>query len=59
MKINIGLTAPKANAESEKDAVNTEKYHEDKLLVLLLAYDRRNSQILSYLLDECYYYWPS
>ena len=26
LKINVGLTAPKANAESEKDAINTEKY---------------------------------
>lgn len=52
------MTAPKANAESEKDAVNTEKYPEDKILILLLAYDRRNGKILKYLLDELYMYWP-
>ena len=34
MKINVSMTAPKANADSEKDAVNTEKYTEDKILIL-------------------------
>jgi len=29
MKVNVGMTAPKANAESEKDAFNNEKYTED------------------------------
>ena len=43
LKVNIGMTIPKANADSEKDAFNSEKYPEDKILALLLAYDRRNA----------------
>lgn len=58
LKINIGLTAPKANADSEKDAVNTEKYPEDKIMLLLIAFDRGNTDIFWYLLHECYYFWP-
>ena len=58
MKINIGLTAPKSNAESERDAVNNDRYPEDKILLLLLAYDRRNPQILKFLLDEAFRFWP-
>jgi ankyrin repeat protein len=54
LKVNISLSVPKANAESEKDATNTEKYPEDKIMALLLAYDRRDAQILKFLLDECY-----
>lgn len=42
MRINLGLTAPKANADSEKDAVNYDRYPEDKIMLLLLAYDRMN-----------------
>lgn len=53
------MTAPKANADFEKDAVNTEKYPEDKIMLLLLAYDRRNAKILKYLLDEFYMFWPN
>lgn len=43
MKINIPLTGMKSNADHEKDAVNNDRYPEDKLMALLLAYDRRNS----------------
>jgi len=59
MRINLGLTAPKSNAESEKDPVNTDRYPEDKLLTLLLAYDRKDPQLLKLLLDEGYRIWPS
>ena len=58
MKVNIGLTAPKANAESERDVSNNDKYPEDKIILLLLAYDRRNPMILKFLLDECFRFWP-
>lgn len=58
MRVNVGLTGPKANADNEKDAVNTEKYPEDKIMLLLLAYDRRDTKVLSYLLDELYQFWP-
>lgn len=58
MKINLALTAPKAPAENEKENVNNDKYDEDKIMVLLLAYDRRNPQMLKYLLDEGFRYWP-
>jgi hypothetical protein len=55
MNINIGLTAPKANADSEKDAVvNPKGFPEDKIMSLLLAFDRRDAKILKFLLDECY-----
>lgn len=53
------LTGMKSNADHEKDAVNNDRYPEDKLMALLLAYDRRNSQILKFLLDEGYKIWPS
>ena len=59
LKVNIAMTAPKARAESERDASNSEKYTEDKIMILLLAYDRRNHVILMYLLDECVRFWPS
>ena len=58
LRVNIGLTAPKANAESERDVANNDKYPEDKIMLLLLAYDRRNTVILKYLLDEYYRFWP-
>jgi len=59
LKINLAVTAPKAPAESERDASNSEKYTEDKIMILLLAYDRRNHVILRYLLDEGMRFWPS
>lgn len=59
LKVNLAVTAPKAPAESERDPVNNEKYTEDKIMILLLAYDRRHPLILKYLLDEGYKYWPS
>lgn len=59
MKINMPITGMKSNADHEKDAVNNDRYPEDKLMALLLAYDRRNSQILKFLLDEGYKIWPS
>lgn len=59
MKINLGLTGQKHNAESEKEAVNTDRYKEDKLLSLLLAYDRKDPDILKILLDEGFRIWPS
>jgi len=59
LKINLAMTAPKARAESERDASNSEKYTEDKIMILLLAYDRRNHIILKYLLDEGCRFWPS
>lgn len=58
LKVNLGVTAPKANAESERDAVNNEKYLEDKIMLLMLAYDRHNPMIMRFLLDECYRFWP-
>lgn len=58
MRINLALTAPKAPGENEREAVNNEKYTEDKIMVLLLAYDRRNPQLLRYLLDEGARFWP-
>lgn len=59
MKINLYITGKKSNADHEKEAVNNDRYPEDKLMALLLAYDRRNAQILKFLLDEGYKIWPS
>lgn len=59
LKINLSLTAPKAPAENEREAVNNEKYTEDKIMLPLLAYDRRNPGMLKFLLDEGFRYWPS
>lgn len=43
MQITFGVTAPKANAESEKEAaVNPKGFPEDKIMLLLIAYDRRD-----------------
>jgi hypothetical protein len=59
LKVNVSVTAPKPLAESEKDPTNSVNYPEDKILLLFLAFDRRNSKILAYLLDRLYYFWPS
>jgi hypothetical protein len=59
MKVNLALTAQKAPAESERDPANNEKYTEDKIMLPLLAYDRRNPSLLKYLLDEGFRVWPS
>lgn len=59
LKVNFAMTGPKANAESEKDEFNNEHYPEDKILLLLLAYDRRNSRILKFLLDQMHMFWPT
>lgn len=53
------VTAPKPLAESEKDPTNSVNYPEDKILLLLLAFDRRNQKILTFLLDKLYFFWPS
>ena len=58
LKVNLSMTAPKANAESESDVINNDKYPEDKIMLLLLAYDRKNSTILRFLLDEGFRFWP-
>lgn len=59
MRVNFALTAPKAPADFERDPVNHDKYTEDKIMLTLLAYDRKNPQLLKYLLDEGYKFWPS
>ena len=59
MRVNLGLTAPKAPADSERDNANNERYTEDKIMLPLLAYDRRNPAMLKYLLDEGHKVWPS
>jgi len=58
-KVNLSLTAAKAPAENEREPVNNEKYTEDKIMLLLLAFDRRNPSMLKYLLDEGHRVWPS
>ena len=59
MRVNLGFTLPKTNADNERDIVNNEKYPEDKIMVLTMAYEARDPAMLSYLLDECQCFWPS
>ena len=59
MRVNFALTAPKAPADSERDPVNHDKYTEDKIMLTLIAYDRKNPMLLKYLLDEGFKFWPS
>ena len=59
LKVYICVTAPKSLGESEKDPTNSVNFPEDKILLLLLAYDRKNAKILSYLLEKLYYFWPT
>lgn len=42
MKVNWSITAPKHPADSERDNVNNEKYTEDKIMLLLLSYERKS-----------------
>jgi hypothetical protein len=59
MKVNMALTAPRPPAENEREAVNNERYAEDKLMLVVMAYNKRNPTMLKFLLDEGYKYWPS
>jgi len=43
MRVNFALTSPKAPADSERDPVNHDKYTEDKIMLTLIAYDRKNA----------------
>ena len=58
-KVNPTLTCPRANAESETDPTNSVNFPEDKILVLLLAVEKRNGGILSFLLNNCGFLWPT
>ena len=58
LKVNIVITAPNSIAESEKDPTNSVKqFQEDKIILLLLAFTKRNADIISYLLNELWYFW--
>ena len=58
LKVNIVITAPNSIAESEKDPTNSVKqFQEDKIILLLLAFSKRNADIISYLLNELWYFW--
>lgn len=59
LKVNICVTAPKPLAESENDPTNSVNFPEDKILLLLLAYEHKSTKILTYLLEKLYYFWPS
>lgn len=52
LDINVGITAPKASAVSEKDPTNSVSFPEDKIILLLIAVGRKNTEILKYLLDD-------
>lgn len=59
LKVNVSVTAPKAKAESEKDPTNSVNFKEDKILLLMLAFTKRNGEVLSFLLNELWYFWTS
>ncbi len=55
--VNIGLTVPKPAAESEKDPTNSVSFPEDRIILLLIAIDRNNYQVLEYLLNALSQFW--
>ena len=57
MEVNVGLTVHKSCAESEKDPTNNLEFQEDKIVLLLIALDRNNVEILSFLLNELAKFW--
>mmetsp|Transcript_11884 Transcript_11884/g.15133 ORF Transcript_11884/g.15133 Transcript_11884/m.15133 type:complete len:96 (-) Transcript_11884:2231-2518(-) len=57
LKVNLSVTAPKAHGESEKDPTNSVNFPEDKIMLLIMAYAKRNGPMLSYLLDTLWYFW--
>ena len=59
LNVNVSVTAPNAKAESEKDPTNSVNFKEDKILLLMLAFTKRNAGILSFLLNELWYFWTS
>ena len=59
LNVSVNVTAPKAKAESEKDPTNIIDFKEDKILLLMLAFTKKNGEIMSFLLNELWYYWTS
>jgi ankyrin repeat protein len=59
LKVSIKTIGPKATYENEKDPTNLDTFPEDKIILLLLAVETRNKQMLQYLLDELHYFWYS
>jgi hypothetical protein len=55
----LAVTAPKCNAESEQDPTNSVNFPEDKILLLLLACDRRRMDVLDYLVNDLSKFWSS
>lgn len=51
LKINIGITVLKPAAESEKDPTNLATFPEDRIILLLIAIERNNFEVLDYLLN--------
>ena len=59
IKVGVKITAPKALADKETEPTNSSQVPEDKILLLLLASEKRNTPMLEYLLEELHYFWPS
>ena len=59
LKISIKTIGPKAMYENEKDPTNLDTFPEDKILLLLLAVEQRNKEMLQYLLDQLSHLWYS
>ena len=57
LRVNISITAPKAHGESEKDPTNSVNFPEDKFMLLLIAFAKRDRPMLEFLLDELWYFW--
>ena len=57
LKVTVSVTAPKAHGESEKDPTNSVNFPEDKIMLLLIAFAKRDGPMLEYLLDALYFFW--
>ena len=57
LRINVSITAPKAHGESESDPTNSVNFPEDKFMLLLMAFAKRDRPMLEFLLDELWYFW--
>ena len=55
--VNVSITAPKAHSENEKDPTNSVNFPEDKIMLLLVAFAKRDGPMVEYLLDKLWYFW--
>jgi ankyrin repeat protein len=59
LKVSIKTIGPKAIYDNENDPTNLDTFPEDKIMLLNLAVETRNKEMLQYLLDELHFFWYS